>query len=195
MFKLVCCLDWFYEKCTTKYGEHSRRLKDDKTNTKGIEIFSSPKFFLIPGDEKNSRWILIPGLLVSRDQKKWYFDPWDDKSLVLRLCGVFLFDFLGRHIDMSYYYSSVFLFLKNFLVFFFFFSFASLFFEQVWSEQRGGGLFQTFLAFFVESFDSFFQAEFTLVTPRLGMNAKMEGRFLAKWASWTPQCGHETICE
>ena len=28
MFKLVCCLDWFYEKCTTKYGEHSRRLKD-----------------------------------------------------------------------------------------------------------------------------------------------------------------------
>ena len=69
MFKLVCCLDWFYEKCTTKYGEHSRRLKDDKTNTKGIEIFSSPKFFLIPGDEKNSRWILIPGLLVSQDQK------------------------------------------------------------------------------------------------------------------------------
>ena len=32
MFKLVCCLDWFYEKCTTKYGEHSRRLKHDKTN-------------------------------------------------------------------------------------------------------------------------------------------------------------------
>lgn len=68
--------------------------------------------------KKKSRRILIPGLLVSRDQKMDVFDPWDVKSLVLRLCG-FLFDFLGRHIDMSYYYSSVFLFLKNFLVFFF----------------------------------------------------------------------------
>ena len=93
MFKLVCCLDWFYEKCTTKYGEHWRRLKDDKTNTKGIEIFSSPNFFLIPGDEKNSRWILIPGLLVSQDQKKWCFDPWDIKFLVLRLCGFFIWFF------------------------------------------------------------------------------------------------------
>jgi len=44
---LFAALIDFYEKCTTKYGEHSRRLKDDKTNTKGIEIF-----YFIPGDEK-----------------------------------------------------------------------------------------------------------------------------------------------
>jgi len=62
---LFAALIDFYEKCTTKYGEHSRRLKVDKTNTKGIEIF-----YFIPGDEKkNSRWIFIPGLLVSQDQK------------------------------------------------------------------------------------------------------------------------------
>ena len=151
-------------------------------------------FFFIPGDEKKFSLNFQPGSSCLVGPKKWCFDPWDVKSIVLRLCGFFVWFFLGRHIDMSYYYSSVFLFLKNFLVFFFSFFFASLFFEQVWSE-RGGGLFQTFLAFFVKSFDSFFQAEFTLVTPRLGMNAKMEGRFLAKWASWTPQCGHETICE
>jgi hypothetical protein len=146
MFKLVCCLDWFYEKCTTKYGEHSRRLKDDKTNTKGIEIFSSPKFFLIPGDEKNSRWILIPG------PKKRYFDPWDDKSLVLRLCGVFLFDFLGRHIDMSYYYSSVFFVSEKLLSIFFLFFFCFIIFWTGLIWTTGRRLIPDLLGFFCQKF-------------------------------------------
>lgn len=93
MFKLVCCLDWFYEKCTTKYGEHSRRLKDDKTNTKGIEIFSSPDWdFSTQGMKKNLVEFSSRDFL-SRGTKKWCFDPWDFKSLVLRLCGFFVWFF------------------------------------------------------------------------------------------------------
>jgi hypothetical protein len=37
-------------------------------------------------------------------------------------------------------------------------------------------------AHFAKNLPSIFVAEFTLVTPRLGMNAKMEGRFLTKKA-------------
>ena len=89
MFKLVCCLDWFYEKCTTKYGEHSRRLKDDKTNTKGIEIFSSPNFFFHPRGWKKFSLNSQPGTSYLAGPKKLCFDPWDVKFLVLRLCGFF----------------------------------------------------------------------------------------------------------
>ena len=128
-------------------------------------------FFSSQGMKKILVEFLIPGLLVSRDQKMIFWSlGW--QILSFEIVWVFVWIFLGRHIDMSYYYSSVFLFLKNFLVFFFFFSFASLFFEQVWSEQRGGGLFQTFLAFFVKSFDSFFSGRVHSGNPSPGNECK-----------------------
>ena len=108
MFKLVCCLDWFYEKCTTKYGEHSRRLKDDKTNTKGIEIFSSPNFFFHPRGWKKFSLNSQPGTSYLAGPKKIMFWSLGCQILSFEIVWFFLFDFLGRHIDMSYYYSSVF---------------------------------------------------------------------------------------
>ena len=161
---------------------------------KESRYFHPLNFFSSQGMKKILVEFLIPGLLVSRDQKMIFWSlGW--QILSFEIVWVFVWIFLGRHIDMSYYYSSVFLFLKNFLVFFFLFFLLHYFLNRSDLNNGAEAYSRPSWLFLSKVLTLFFQAEFTLVTPRLGMNAKMEGRFLAKWASWTPQCGHETICE
>ena len=127
-------------------------------------------FFFIPGDEKKFSLNFQPGSSCLVGPKKWCFDPWDVKSIVLRLCGFFVWFFLGRHIDMSYYYSSVFLFLKNFLVFFFlFFCFIIFWTGLIWTGRR---LIPDLLGFFCQKFWLFFSGRIHSGNPSPGNECK-----------------------
>ena len=104
----------FYEKCTTKYGEHSRRLKDDKTNTKGIEIF-----FFYPRGWKKILVEFSTRVFLSRGTKKMMFWSLGCQIHSFEIVWFFVWFFLGRHIDMSYYYSSGFFVSEKLLSIFF----------------------------------------------------------------------------
>ena len=82
----------------------------------------------------------------------------------------FVWFFLGRHIDMSYYYSSVFLFLKNFLVFFFlFFCFIIFWTGLIWTGRR---LIPDLLGFFCQKFWLFFSGRIHSGNPSPGNECK-----------------------
>ena len=131
--------------------KESRYFISSQGMKKNLVEFSS-RVFLSSRTKKTMFWSL--GCQIHSFEIVWFF----------------VWFFLGRHIDMSYYYSSVFLFLKNFLVFFFLFFLLHYFLNR--SDLNGAEAYSRPSWLFCQKFWLFFSGRIHSGNPSPGNECK-----------------------